>query len=75
MEETKIVNKKDLHDLKSGLTAVIGYIQLAQKKAEKANEEELGKIIELLNKAIESANTLEFQIRKLEGINEPLIDL
>lgn len=75
MEQTKEVKRKDLHDLKSGLTAVMGYVQLAQKKLEKLESEDSIKATEMLAKAIESAKNLEIQIRKLEGLDEPLMDL
>lgn len=75
MEETKEVRKKDLHDLKSGLTAVMGYVQLAQKKAEELSKDESTSINLLLDQAIEAAKSLEVQIRELEGIREPLMDL
>lgn len=75
MEGTKEVRKKDLHDLKSGLTAVMGYVQLAQKKAEELSKDESTSINLLLDQAIEAAKSLEVQIRELEGIREPLMDL
>jgi len=75
MEQTKEVKRKDLHSLKSGLTAVIGYIQLAQKKAEGLEQEDAKKIEDLLVKAITSAHSVETQIQKMEGLKEPLMDL
>lgn len=75
MEETKEVKKKELHDLKSGLTAIMGYIQLAQLKLAKFEVSEAKDINQMLDKSIESAKALEEQIRKLEGIEEPLMDL
>lgn len=75
MEETKNVKRKDLHQLKSGLAAIMGYIQLAQQKTENLANEDAKKIEEMLSKAIEASRSLETQIRKLEGIDEPLMDL
>lgn len=75
MELIKEIKSKDLHNLKSTLTAVIGYIQMAQNKIDKFETEDVKHAAALLKKSLESAEKLEKQIIELEGISEPLLDL
>lgn len=75
MDQTTTVNKKDLHNLKSGLAAVLGYIQLAELKLNSKDNNEKKEVLDLLQKAKDSAISIEKQILKMEGINEPLVDL
>lgn len=75
MEETKTVKRKDLHSLKSSIAAAFGYIQLAQKQADKLDQDEAQKVQEMLTKAMQALESLDDQVRKLEGINEPLMDI
>ena len=75
MQGTIEVSKSELHNLKSTLTAVMGYVQMAQSKAEACDQEEAKAINAMLLKALETANVLIKNIQKLEGINEPLMDL
>lgn len=72
MEETKLVRKKDLHDLKSSLTAILGYLQLAEHKVAhtELEDQQKQKICELLHKAATSSLYLESQIKKIEGKND-----
>jgi len=75
MEQTKTVKKNDLHSLKSSVAAIMGYIQLAQQKVAKTDNAENEKANEMLTKALQAADSLDEQIRKIEGIDEPLMDL
>lgn len=75
MEQKADVTRKQLHELKSGLTAVMGYIQLGQNLLDKENPEETEKVDAMLKKAYEAAESLEKKIRELEGVNEPLMSL
>lgn len=75
MEGTKEVNKKDLHNLKSSLTAILGYLQLIEYKIKAVNPEEKEKILDLVKKATESSKYLEDQIKTMEGTKDPLVDL
>lgn len=74
-EETKEVKKSELHSLKSTLSAIMGYIQMAQKKVESCDDEVTQQVNAMLLKALEASNTLNEKVQELEGVDEPLMDL
>jgi hypothetical protein len=67
MEDYVKVKSKELHQLKSQLAALSGYLQLIQSILSSSDIQSQEKALELLEKAIKTYNNLENSIKKIQS--------